>query len=142
MLKSNQVTSKQIPVINVDLNSIGCSINMQDRMVDIVRTEFPEKQYCIVEHWCWNHVELSDIELCKCRNAGVHPEFVYADVILHDTNCRHCTTVKSTFMSELINNCIFVTASTCYILINKGKFCTTKLRDAVDPAFQNSLNEC
>lgn len=133
---SNHLTS----VID-DFKSIGCSIDMQDRMIDIVKSEYPDRQYCIVEHWLWNHIVLSESELCECKNAGFFPEFVYSDAILHDTAYSHCNCIKSTLLSELVNNCIFVTATTCYILVNKGMFCTTTLNDAVDSTFQNSVNE-
>jgi hypothetical protein len=121
--------------------SIGCSIDMQDRMVDIVKTEYPNKQYCIVDHWSWNHISLNESELCDCKAAGFLPEFILSDSILQCSACTKCNCIKSELLSELVNNCIFVTESICYILVNKGMFNITTLNDALAFSLMNDVDD-
>jgi hypothetical protein len=35
---------------------------MQDRIVDFVKSEYPDKQYCVVEHWTWVDINVNEEE--------------------------------------------------------------------------------
>lgn len=124
-----------------DFESIGCTIDMQEQMIDIVKSEYPDKHYVIVDHWSWNHILLNAVELYECKEAGFFPEFIYSDAVIQDSTCSHSSRIASNLLSKLVNNCIFVTATTCYILVNKGMFKITTLNDALEFPLTNNVND-
>lgn len=120
---------------------IGCTIDMQDQMIDIVNAEYPDKEYIIVDHWCWNHISLNEVQLHECKLAGVFPDFISSDSIIFDSMCNHDCTIASSFILNVINNCILVTETKCIILVNKGTFSTTTLNNAINLPQVHALYE-
>lgn len=124
-----------------DFESIGCTIDTQHRMIDIVKYEYPDKECCLIDNWSWNHMTLNESELCECEELGLLPEFIYSDSILQHSACTRCSSIKSELLSELVNNCIFVTESTCYTLVNGGMFNITTPDDALNLQLKTNTHE-
>ena len=120
---------------------IGCTINMQDQMIDIVKAEYPDKEYIIVDHWCWNHISLNEVQLQECKLAGVFPDFISSDAIIFDSMCNHDGSIASSFILNVINNCIMITERKCIILVNNGTFITTTLNNTINPPLVHALYE-
>lgn len=130
-MKLHNIAVLDITTATEKMSYISCPARMQDRMVDFVKSEYSDKQYCVVEHWTWIDIKVNGEEKEKFRSEGLIPAFIYADFILQSSISLSEKYVVSTLLVELVNNCIFVTKDTCYILVNEGSHTTTNLENAL-----------
>lgn len=130
-MRLHNIAVLDITTATEKMSYISCPARIQDRMVDFVKSEYPDKQYCVVEHWTWVDIKVNGEEKEILRSEGLIPSFIYADYMLQSSIPMSEKYVVSTLLVELVNNSIFVTKDTCYILLNQGTHTTTSLENAL-----------
>lgn len=103
--------------------------------IALYKKHFSEKPYCLVKNWSLIDLNLTQEHREMVERAGSEPILMYASYVIYDSQRRFDTGnwVRSTLMLRLIENCLFETQNTVYILVGDGK------RKTADPSVVMSI---
>ncbi len=93
-----------------------------EALIELVKTRFPNKPYCLVEDWTLARVDVTEDELKKIHALGQLPMVVLADNVIFDSERRFDVGdwVRSTFATSFQDGFLFETRNTIYILCGNG----------------------
>jgi hypothetical protein len=98
------------------------SEDSDEALIELVKTRFPNKPYCLVEDWIIARVEVTEDELKKIHAEGQLPMVVFADNVIFDSQRRFDVGdwVRSTFATSFQDGFLFETRNTMYVLCGNG----------------------
>ncbi|MNC16670.1 hypothetical protein D3C81_1135080 [compost metagenome] len=101
-----------------------------EALIELVKTRFPRKPYCLVEDWVIARVDVTEDELEKIRAQGQLPLMVFANNVLFDSERRFDVGdwVRSTFAISFKEGFLFETRNTIYVLCGNGHEKTADLK--------------
>jgi hypothetical protein len=93
-----------------------------EALIELVKTRFPNKPYCLVEDWILAQVDVTEDELKKIHAFGQLPMVVFADNVIFDSERRFDVGdwVRSTFATSFQDGFLFETRNTIYVLCGNG----------------------
>lgn len=96
---------------------------------------YSDKPYCLVKKWSLIELDVDQEDLEMIEQAGSQPILLYSSHVLYDSLDRFDkgNWVRSTLMVRFIDECLFETQNTVYILIGDGK------RKNADPSVVMSI---
>lgn len=91
-------------------------------LIELVKTLFPRKPYCLVEDWTVFNVEVTEGELQKVHAAGKLPLVLFAHNVRFDSERRFDVGdwVRSTMAISFQDGFLFETWNTTYVLKGPG----------------------
>jgi hypothetical protein len=107
---------------------IGSS-DTDEVLIDLVKSRFPRKPYCLVEDWTIFNVEVTEGELQKVHAAGKLPLVLFAHNVCFDSERRFDVGdwVRSTMAVSFQDGFLFETWNTVYVLVGPGHEKTASL---------------
>ena len=105
----------------------GCHENKVAEKIAYVKKHLSGYLYCVVADWIWIDINVSPENLKRFQVRGIKPSFVYAHKVIEDEAQRPFVSVRTTFLQDFHENCIFLSRNTAYILCGKGT------RVSIDP---------
>ena len=108
------------------LSSIGeprsGSMESQETLIQLVRSRFPNKGFCLVQQWTIVRALASDLDLTKIHVHGLLPLFVFAEKVILDSRARfdYGNWVRSTMAISFQDGFLFETKNTVYVLMGDG----------------------
>jgi hypothetical protein len=98
------------------------SEDSDEALIELVKTRFPNKPYCLVEDWIIARVEVTEDELKKIHAEGQLPIVLFADNVIFDSQRRFDVGdwVRSTFATSFQDGFLFETRNTMYVLCGNG----------------------
>ena len=112
----------------------GCCMEEAEGIA-LARQHAPDKPFCTVRQWMLVDVTASDAEKASLAAQGYLPIILYAHEVVTDSRRRFRPGdwVRSTFLIELSQGCLFETGNTIYVLLGDG------CRKQVDPKVLTSI---
>ncbi|MGK9066606.1 DUF6957 family protein [Stutzerimonas chloritidismutans] len=88
-----------------------------------VRELFPGLSYCLVRHWIWIDLDISDAAREELKKAQRQPVMLYAHEVVFDSLGRFNKGdwVRSTPLLRFTEGGFFQTQNTVYVLLGHGK---------------------
>jgi len=105
----------------------GCHENAVPKMIMYVKEHLPDYHYCLVSDWVWIDINVTPEHTERFMERGIKPCFVYAHRVIDDEAQRSFKSVRTTFLQNFQQNCIFLSRNTAYILLRPGT------RVSIDP---------
>jgi hypothetical protein len=98
------------------------STDTDEVLIDLVKSRFPRKAYCLVEDWTIFNVDVTEDELGKIHAAGQLPLVLFAHNVRFDSQRRFDVGdwVRSTFATSFEEGFLFETRNTVYVLCGPG----------------------
>jgi len=101
---------------------LGCSIEKVEIMRKRCREINPHKPIAVVTSWqIWDIVVTAQEEDYLKSVLNLIPSKVYAEKMIEDEQGRGFGCVKTSFLQEMHEGCIYETKNTFYILVDSGK---------------------
>ena len=109
------------------------SMDTVDELIELAKSRFTRKPYCLIEQWTIFRVDVSEGELQKIHAAGQLPLVVFAHNVLFDSQRRFDVGdwVRSTFAISFEEGYLFETRNTIYMLVGNGHEKATSLKTAL-----------
>ncbi|VVM76860.1 hypothetical protein PS673_02068 [Pseudomonas fluorescens] len=109
------------------------SMETVDALIEMAKSRFPRKPYCLIEKWTIFRVDVTEGELNKIHATGQLPLVVFAHNVLFDSQRRFDVGdwVRSTFAISFKAGYLFETRNTIYILVGNGHEKATSLKTAL-----------
>ncbi|HEP9162045.1 TPA: hypothetical protein VDV10_006165 [Pseudomonas aeruginosa] len=106
----------------------GCELT-NDEALAWISNQILLKPYCLVRHWIWLDLNMSDSALQELQESGRKPAMLYAGQVIFDSKRRFepGRWVRSTPLVSFSDKCLFETANTVYVLLGVGSRKTTEL---------------
>jgi len=98
----------------------GCTENATPEMIAYVKENFPSYPFCVVSDWVWVDINVSKEMVEALEARGLKPSVIYAHRVINDEASRAFTSVRTTFLQDFQQNCIFQSRNTAYILYGRG----------------------
>ena len=98
------------------------STDTDEALIELVKSRFPRKPYCLVQDWTIFQVDVTEDELKKIHAAGQLPLVVFAHKVIFDSERRFDVGdwVRSSMCTNFDDSVIFETRNTVYVLIGPG----------------------
>jgi hypothetical protein len=98
------------------------SEDSDEALIELVKTRFPRKPYCLVEDWIIARVDVTEDELKQIHAEGQLPMMVFANNVIFDSERRFDVGdwVRSTFAISFQDGFLFETRNTIYVLCGNG----------------------
>lgn len=92
------------------------------QLIDLVRSRFPSKPYCLIQEWTIFHADLTPEEITKVSAAGHLPLFLFAHKVVEDSRRRFQAGdwVRSSMCVTFDDGVMFETKNTIYVLMGPG----------------------
>ncbi|MCL1077284.1 hypothetical protein D5R81_04805 [Parashewanella spongiae] len=93
----------------------------------------PSKHVCIVKNWTWWDIETSEQDQNHFNSNSLYPALIKADCVIEDEACRFANGdwVRTSYLVNFSDNCIFETNNTVYLLVGSGNRKTVELDAAM-----------
>jgi hypothetical protein len=98
------------------------STESEESLIQLVRSRFPKKGFCIVQQWTIVRAIAGDGDLTKIHVYGHLPLFVFAEKVILDSRGRfdYGNWVRSTMAISFQDGFLFETKNTVYVLAGDG----------------------
>lgn len=111
--------------INAALNGdINCDFGSEEKPVADFKSDVKslnvDKPICLIKNWVWVDIAVDEETSSRYEQRGIRPALVHGDV-LFDEQCRGFKVVWSSALVEFINNYMFVTKNSAYVLVGPGR---------------------
>ncbi|KFE52122.1 DUF6957 family protein [Pseudomonas syringae] len=93
-----------------------------DSLIEMAHSINPHKRYCIVLDWFYVDLLVTDTELGVLSEMGFSPSILLSSNVVQDERGRFPTGgwVKSGYLVDFSQGCIFETSNTFYLLMGIG----------------------
>ena len=105
----------------------GCDESSVPKMIAYVKKQLPRYPFCVVADWVWVDINVESEVLEKFSERDLKPSFIYAHKVIDDEVQRPFEFVRTTYLQDFRENCIFLSRNTAYILQGQGT------RVSIDP---------
>lgn len=115
----------------------GCNESELDAMAEKCHEQNINKPVCAVLNWQWWDLDVCNEDKCLLEKSGRYAALINATFVLFDEAGRFSSGswVRTSLLTNFIDNCIFETRNTYYVLVGKGT------RKTVNPAMPFSLSK-
>ena len=98
------------------------SIDTVDALIEMAKSRFPHKPYCLIEDWTIFRIDVTEDELTKIHAASQLPLIVFAHNVRFDSERRFDVGdwVRTTFATSFEEGFLFETRNTVYVLAGAG----------------------
>jgi Domain of unknown function (DUF6957) len=103
-----------------DSCDFGCHESAVPKMIEYVKEHLPGYHYCVIADWVWIDINVTPEELKYFDERGVKPSVIYAHKVIDDEAGRPFESVRTTFLQDFQQNCVFLSRNTAYILHASG----------------------
>ena len=110
-----------------DSCDFGCDESSVPIMIAYVKEYLPRYPFCVVADWVWVDINVESEVLEKFNERDLKPSFIYAHKVIDDEVQRPFEFVRTTYLQDFRENCIFLSRNTAYILQGQGT------RVSIDP---------
>lgn len=101
---------------------VGHETSDEDAIV-WTRERLSDRPYCLVRHWIWVDIDISESVREKLVRAGRQPVMLYAHEVVFDSLGRfdRGDWVRSSPLVSFFDDCFFQTQNTTYVLLGHGE---------------------
>lgn len=87
------------------------------------RQRFPYSEFCLVRHWRWIDLDVSEAQRVELEKTQRQPVMLYADGVVYDSMRRWDVgdSVRTSFLSAFEEGFLFRTLSSTYVLLGDGQ---------------------
>lgn len=87
------------------------------------RERFPYSEFCLVRHWRWIDLDVSEAQRLELEKTQRQPVMLYADGVVYDSMCRWDVgdSVRTSFLSAFEEGFLFRTLNTTYLMLGEGQ---------------------
>ena len=87
------------------------------------RKRFPHSEFCLVRHWRWIDLDVSEAQRLELEKTQRMPVMLYADGVVYDSMRRWDVgdSVRTSFLSAFEEGFVFRTLNTVYLLLGDGQ---------------------
>jgi hypothetical protein len=101
---------------------IGCDPERVEQMIALANERFPEKGVCVVAHWIYAEIEISEQDREALAQEGIQPVMIYGGKVIRDQRRPYGVGgwIRSTPMKSFSEGCLFESQNTIYLLQGSG----------------------
>ncbi len=87
------------------------------------RERFPYSEFCLVRHWRWIDLDVSEAQRLELEKTQRQPVMLYADGVVYDSMRRWDVgdSVRTSFLSAFEEGFLFRTLNTTYLMLGEGQ---------------------
>lgn len=114
----------------------GCDESSVPEIIAYIKEHLPSYPYCVIADWVWIDINVKPEVLKQFNERGLKPSFIYAHKVIDDETQRPFEFVRTTYLQDFRENCIFLSRNTAYILQGQGT------RVSIDPVVFAAVFSC
>jgi hypothetical protein len=103
-------------------SELGCDESEVEKWITYCRNEYPEHGICTIKKWMVVECTYSESAKAKLHEMGLLPFVMHTNFVMWDSKGRWRTGsfASSYLLTELKENCLFITKNTAYVLVGNG----------------------
>ncbi|WP_256579549.1 MULTISPECIES: hypothetical protein [unclassified Pseudomonas] len=94
-----------------------------EQALAFARERFPYSEFCLVRHWRWIDLDVSEAQRLELEKTQRMPVMLYADGVVYDSMRRWDVgdSVRTSFLSVFEEGFVFRTLNTVYLMLGDGQ---------------------
>ena len=94
-----------------------------EQALAFARERFPYSEFCLVRHWRWIDLDVSEAQRLELEKTQRLPVMLYADGVVYDSMRRWDVgdSVRTSFLSVFEEGFVFRTLNTVYLMLGDGQ---------------------
>jgi len=94
-----------------------------EQALDFARQRFPYSEFCLVRHWRWIDLDVSDAQRVELEKTQRQPVILYAHGVVYDSSRRWDVgdVVRTSPLSVFEEGFLFRTLNSTYLMLGDGQ---------------------